>query len=73
MKMSDLLKKHGLTFGSEYWRIIIESFKNGQHSQAIEQFRAMSVANRKAMVISLVITYRRGITDRQLEALINNI
>ena len=48
--MKKLLKLYGVSTPEEYYSIIVESFINGQRTQAIEQFNAMPATNRKHML-----------------------
>ena len=52
--MKKLLKQYGFTYESEYHLMCINSFINGQCTQAINQFNALSKQDRRDMVFIMV-------------------
>ena len=48
--MKKLLKRYNFNSDMQYFEIIVESFVNGQNTQAINQFKALPKKERKNMV-----------------------
>lgn len=55
--MKKLLKIYGIYSNNTYYDICIESYINGQKTQAKEQFNAMPKANRKEMINYMLHEY----------------
>ena len=51
--MKKLLKSYDLKWSYEYFDMILESKLNGNHSQAVDQFKEMKRENRKEFIIYL--------------------
>ena len=51
--MKKLLKSYDLKWSYEYFDMILESKTNGNHSQAVDQFKEMKRENRKEFIIYL--------------------
>lgn len=71
--MKKLLKTYGLTEVQEYYEMIVESFLNGQHSQAREQFCAMPKAQRVEFVQLSLSTWESGLGQHKIVGLIELI
>lgn len=71
--MKKLLKKYSFNSDMQYFEMIAVSFINGQISQAKEQFTAMPVTERKAMVKAVNGDWITGINQDQKNILIDLI
>jgi len=71
--MKKLLKTYNFNSDMQYFEMILESFVNGQNTQARDQFKAMPKANRIQMVQSLVGNWDSGIKESNLVTLIGLI
>jgi hypothetical protein len=71
--MKKLLKQYNLNSDMQYFEMIVESFINGQISQAKELFTALPKINRRDMVIAVTGSWNSGITKDQINILINLI
>jgi uncharacterized membrane protein YbaN (DUF454 family) len=72
--MKKLLKIYGFNSDMQYFEMIVQSYINGQISQAYEQFKAMPRENRKAMLKSaLLLGWECGLEKYQLSNLFNLI
>ena len=71
--MKKLLKQYGLNSDMQYFEMIIESFTNGQRSQAIEQFKAMPKKERQDMVKAVIGNWITGINPNDTNLLIDAI
>lgn len=72
--MKKLLKEYDFNSDMDYFEMIIESFVNGQNTQAIDQFKALPKKERKNMVKMAVdgnLLY--GLNNDKIALLINNI
>jgi hypothetical protein len=52
--MKKLLKRYGLTSEIQYFVMVLNSFKNGNRQQALDQFKAMPRQERKGLLKSLM-------------------
>ncbi len=48
--MKKLLKDYGFKSDMSYYEMIVESFINGQRTQAVDQFKALPKKNRVSML-----------------------
>ena len=64
--MKKLLKIYSLNSDQQYFEIIVESYINGQTSQAKEQFNAMSKDYKKQFVKSSLTFWQNGLTQNQI-------
>ena len=64
--MKKLLKTYSLNSDQQYFEIIVESYINGQLSQAREQFNAMSKDYKKQFVKSSLTFWQNGLTQNQI-------
>lgn len=71
--MKKLLKQYGLNSDMQYFDMIIESFINGQRSQALSQFKAMPKETRKDMVKAILGNWICGIEQSDTNLLISAI
>lgn len=71
--MKKLLKQYGFNSDMQYFEMIIESFINGQRSQAIQQFKAMPKKERQDMIKAVVANWVTGIEGRDINLLIDAI
>lgn len=71
--MKKLLKVYGLNSDMQYFEMIAESFVNGQHSQAIEQFKAMPKAYKIAMLKAACFDWEINLPDNQMKLLFDAI
>lgn len=53
--MKKLLKEYNLNSDMEYYEMIVESFKNGQFSQAYMQFEQLPKKNQIQMLKSMTV------------------
>lgn len=68
--MKKLLKAHELNSDMQYFEMIVESFINGQYSQAQDQFKAMPKDyRRRFMKAALIEGWNSGLTNKQLSLL----
>lgn len=52
--MKKLLKQYGMNSDMQYYEMCVESFVNGQLTQAKDQFKAMRKPDRNKMVTAMV-------------------
>jgi hypothetical protein len=52
--MKQILKTHNLTSNIQYFVMILNSFKNGNRQEALDQFKALPRKERKGLVKSLL-------------------
>ena len=72
--MKKLLNDYELNSDMQYYELIVDSFTNGQRTQAIEQFKRMPKVYRKAMVKCIVGGHWAIHLDKQYTlTLIDNI
>jgi len=71
--MKKLLKQYNFNSDMKYFEMIIESFINGQISQAKAQFAAMPKVNRREMVIAITGNWNSGLSQEYINTLINLI
>jgi hypothetical protein len=71
--MKKLLKQYDFNSDMQYFEMVIESFINGQRTQAITQFKALPVANRKEMVKAITGNWNSGLSQDQINTLVENI
>jgi hypothetical protein len=71
--MKKLLKQYGFNSDMQYFEMIIESFINGQRSQAIRQFKAMPKKERQDMIKAVIANWITGIEGRDINLLIDAI
>jgi len=71
--MKKLLKQYNFNSDMKYFEMIIESFINGQISQAKAQFTAMPKVNRREMVIAITGNWNSGLSQEYINTLINLI
>ena len=71
--MKKLLKTYNFNSDMQYFEMIVESFINGQYTQAINQFKALPKKERKAMVCAAMSIWKSGLTEKQICALTENI
>lgn len=72
--MKKLLKTYSLNSDMDYYEMIVESFLNGQMSQAKAQFCAMPKSNRIDMVKAMTIgNWSCGLGDHKIASLIELI
>ena len=64
--MKKILKTYSLNSDQQYFEIIVESYINGQFSQAKEQFNAMSKEYKKQFVKSSLTFWQNGLTQNQI-------
>ena len=64
--MKKLLKTYSLNSDQQYFEIIVESYINGQLSQAREQFNAMNKEYKKQFVKSSLTFWQTGLTQNQI-------
>ena len=71
--MKKLLKQYGLNSDMQYFEMIVESYKNGQITQAKEQFSAMSKEYKKSFITSSLLYWCSGLSVKDLTVFINLI
>lgn len=72
--MKKLLKTYNFNSDMQYFEMIVESFVNGQNTQAINQFKALPKNERKNMVKMAVDgNWLYGLNENQIALLIDNI
>lgn len=72
--MKKLLKRYNFNSDMQYFEIIVESFVNGQNTQAINQFKALPKKERKNMVKMAVDgNWLYGLNENEIALLIDNI
>jgi len=72
--MNKLLKSYGLNSDMQYFEMIAESFLNGQFTQAVDQFRAMTKPYKVAMLKAATVgNWQHSMTKNQLRVLFDNI
>lgn len=72
--MKKLLKTYGFNSDMQYFEMIVESFINGNRSQAIEQFKAMPKTDRAAFIKSATLGgWESGLSTGQLSVLFDAI
>ena len=71
--MKKLLKEYDFNSDMDYFEMIVESFINGQYTQAIDQFKALPKKERKAMVCAAMSTWKSNLTEKQICTLTENI
>ena len=72
--MKKLLKAYNFNSDMQYFEMIIESFINGQNTQAINQFKALPKKERKNMIKMAVYgTWLYGVNENKIALLIDNI
>jgi hypothetical protein len=71
--MKKLLKEYGIFSDMQYFEIIAESFVNGQHIQAKNQFNAMTKEYKKSFIKNALTHWNSGITQRIIIELIDLI
>jgi len=72
--MKKLLKAYGLISDMGYYELIVNSFLNGQFSQAYDQFRAMPKSNRVDFLKSATVGgWDSGLGNHKLLQLFDNI
>ena len=72
--MKKLLKTYNFNSDMQYFELIVESFVNGQNTQAINQFKALPKKERKNMVKMAVDgNWLHGLNENEIALLIDNI
>lgn len=72
--MKKLLKTYNFNSDMQYFELIVESFVNGQNTQAINQFKALPKNERKNMVKMAVDgNWLHGLNENEIALLIDNI
>lgn len=72
--MKKLLKTYSLNSDMQYYELIVDSFHNGQFSQAYDQFRAMPKTNRVAFLKAATVGgWNSGLGEHKLLQLFDNI
>lgn len=71
--MKKLLKIYGLNSDMQYFEMIVESFINGQYSQAISQFKAMPKSYRIVMLKAANGNWQSGMSRNQIDILFDNL
>lgn len=64
--MQKLLASYDLSNENDYYEMVCISHINGQKKQAAEQFKAMPLVNRKALVKGIVFD-NEGVFDKDLK------
>ena len=64
--MKKLLKTYGLNSDMQYFELIVESLKNGQKKQAINQFLDMDKANRILFIKSALTNWQSGLSNNEI-------
>lgn len=68
--MKKLLKTYNFNSDMQYYEMIVESFLNGQMSQAKNQFCAMPKANRADMLKAITVGgWNSGLGDHKIASL----
>lgn len=72
--MKKILTSYNLTSDMQYFEMIVESFLNGQFSQAYSQFTAMPKKNRIAFLKAATVGgWNTGLGDHKLMQLFDKI
>ena len=72
--MKKLLKSYNFNSDMQYFEMIVESFVNGQNTQAINQFKSLPKNERKNMVKMAVDgNLLSGLNKNQIALLIDNV
>ena len=69
--MKKLLKEYGLNSDMQYFEMIATSYKNGQRSQAKNQFSAMTKEYKKTFIRSALTYWQSGLSQSTIIELID--
>jgi hypothetical protein len=72
--MKKLLKDYGLNSDIQYFEMIVDSFHNGQFTQAYSQFEAMPKANKLNFLKSATVGgWNSGLAEHKIANLFDHI
>jgi hypothetical protein len=72
--MKKLLKLYNFNSDMQYYEMIVESFLNGQFTQAYEQFTSMPKVNRVAFLKAATVGgWESGLGDHKIKELFDRI
>ena len=71
--MKKLIKTYGLNSDMQYFELIVESLKNGQRKQAINQFLSMDKAYRVKFIKNALTNWNSGLTNSELSIFVEFI
>lgn len=72
--MKKLLKDYGLNSDMQYFEIIVDSFHNGQFTQAYSQFEAMPKANKLNFLKSATVGgWNSGLAEHKIANLFDHV
>jgi len=64
--MKKLLKEYGFNSDMQYFEMIVESYLNGQVSQAQQQFKKLPKAEKQGFIRSSLLYWKNGMTSEQV-------
>jgi len=74
--MAKLIKDYHLNSDMQYFEMIQESFINGQHTQAVNQFKALPKKNKIALLKAITVGgwfNQGGFSKQNIETLFDNL
>lgn len=72
-KMKKLMKDHGFNSDMQYFEYIVDSFFNGQPTQGVKLFKAMSKAYRIQFIKNVNGVWDSGLNKDHINLLTDNI